>query len=199
MPRSGLGPDIELVLPRAYHTRSKVPRDSLDKIAQYTYPDIAFPLKAATPELHATEAPATEAPDAPKEASVEESSDHVNSDPPGSGADNEPKKPEPVATGTGGATSSGAESREDEDYQHRLAISRSQSTCVICLDDFIGGESVVRELPCNHIYHSKCIDPFLTRNSSLCPLCKRDVLAVIHGVGGKSQDEHGRRGLRLPI
>ncbi|KAF2680970.1 hypothetical protein K458DRAFT_84486 [Lentithecium fluviatile CBS 122367] len=52
----------------------------------------------------------------------------------------------------------------------------SQSTCPICLDDFEPIESQIRELPCHHIFHADCIDPFLLKNSSLCPLCKQSVL-----------------------
>jgi hypothetical protein len=52
----------------------------------------------------------------------------------------------------------------------------SQPTCPICLDDFEPGETQVRELPCRHIYHPECIDPFLLRTSSLCPMCKESVL-----------------------
>lgn len=52
----------------------------------------------------------------------------------------------------------------------------SQPTCPICLDDFESNQTQVRELPCRHIYHPECIDPFLLRNSSLCPLCKESVL-----------------------
>ncbi|KAL5359640.1 RING finger domain protein [Aspergillus floccosus] len=59
-------------------------------------------------------------------------------------------------------------------HPHRL--SRSQTTCAICLDDFVPRTSTVRELPCGHIYHVECIDTSLTQNSSLCPLCKKCVL-----------------------
>ena len=52
----------------------------------------------------------------------------------------------------------------------------SQPTCAICLDDFVEGESLVRELPCAHIFHSECIDSFLRENSSLCPMCKKTAL-----------------------
>ncbi|KAK9474068.1 uncharacterized protein V1510DRAFT_401556 [Dipodascopsis tothii] len=51
----------------------------------------------------------------------------------------------------------------------------SQPTCAICLDDFVEG-TVVRELPCQHIFHTNCIDPFLQNLSPLCPMCKRSAL-----------------------
>jgi Ring finger domain len=48
--------------------------------------------------------------------------------------------------------------------------------CAICLDDYVVDVTPVRHLPCNHIFHPHCIDPFLQTRSSLCPLCKRSVL-----------------------
>ena len=52
----------------------------------------------------------------------------------------------------------------------------AQPTCHICLDDFMSHESIVRELPCGHIFHQECIDPVLLEYSSLCPICKGKVL-----------------------
>ena len=51
----------------------------------------------------------------------------------------------------------------------------AQPTCPICLEDFVPRETPVRSLPCHHIYHPACIDPFLLDNSSLCPVCKARV------------------------
>ena len=55
-------------------------------------------------------------------------------------------------------------------------VSFTQPTCPICLDDYVHGETTIRELPCNHIFHPECIDPFLKDNSSLCPVCKKSAL-----------------------
>lgn len=55
-------------------------------------------------------------------------------------------------------------------------LNYSQPTCPICLDDFESGRSIVRELPCQHIFHPGCIDVFLAESSSLCPVCKCKVL-----------------------
>ncbi|GMG10506.1 unnamed protein product [Aspergillus oryzae] len=54
-------------------------------------------------------------------------------------------------------------------------LSHSQTTCAICLEDFVPHESTVRELTCSHIFHVECIDAPLTRNSCLCPMCKKSV------------------------
>ncbi|CAO2658068.1 Nn.00g073280.m01.CDS01 [Neocucurbitaria sp. VM-36] len=57
-----------------------------------------------------------------------------------------------------------------------MSASFSQPTCPICLDDFEPNVTQVRELPCRHVFHPDCIDTFLLRNSSLCPMCKQTVL-----------------------
>ncbi|VDM74274.1 unnamed protein product [Strongylus vulgaris] len=81
-------------------------------------------------------------------------------------------------------------------------------TCAICLDDFIEGEKL-RVLPCRHselniilyhsselsknfstAYHCKCIDPWLTQNRKVCPMCKRRVGAK--NSDSESSDEERR-------
>ncbi|KAJ5503534.1 hypothetical protein N7463_006408 [Penicillium fimorum] len=64
----------------------------------------------------------------------------------------------------------------DDSPRSKYRLSYTQTTCAICLDDFVAGSSTVRELPCGHIFDSACIDPFLTQNCCLCPLCKKTVL-----------------------
>jgi hypothetical protein len=63
-----------------------------------------------------------------------------------------------------------------KDAAPRKVAQYSQPTCPICLDDFVSGETTIRELPCGHIFHPECIDPFLKSSSSLCPVCKRSTL-----------------------
>ena len=47
-------------------------------------------------------------------------------------------------------------------------------TCAICVEDFQEGVEV-RVLPCDHVFHPKCVDEWLGHHSSLCPLCKMEV------------------------
>lgn len=48
-------------------------------------------------------------------------------------------------------------------------------TCPICLDEYEEGVKL-RILPCEHMYHIKCIDEWLLKNNRNCPVCKRRVL-----------------------
>lgn len=51
-----------------------------------------------------------------------------------------------------------------------------QPRCAICLEDYDNRVTIIRELPCGHIYHPDCIDEYLSENSSLCPQCKASML-----------------------
>ncbi|KUL86190.1 hypothetical protein ZTR_08345 [Talaromyces verruculosus] len=79
-----------------------------------------------------------------------------------------------------------------------LTLTFSQHTCAICLDDFVPSQSLVRELPCTHIFHPECIDTFLARDGSTCPVCKHSVLPesfVEEQIGALlvRREERGRR------
>lgn len=53
-----------------------------------------------------------------------------------------------------------------------------QPQCTICLENYENRSSIIRELPCGHIYHPDCIDEYLSENSSLCPQCKASMLPL---------------------
>ncbi|GFU15871.1 e3 ubiquitin-protein ligase RNF13 [Trichonephila clavipes] len=73
-------------------------------------------------------------------------------------------------------------SRLDTQHLSQLQVSTFKKgdpyeTCAICLDDFKNKEKL-RILPCLHGYHVKCIDPWLTKNKRVCPICKQRVVVL---------------------
>ncbi|XP_063222691.1 E3 ubiquitin-protein ligase RNF13 [Bacillus rossius redtenbacheri] len=69
----------------------------------------------------------------------------------------------------------------------KFSKSDPYETCAICLEDYQEGEKL-RILPCSHAYHCKCIDPWLTKNRRVCPVCKRRVFAHDEHVSDTDSD-----------
>ncbi|KAK3936169.1 hypothetical protein QBC46DRAFT_420171 [Diplogelasinospora grovesii] len=49
-------------------------------------------------------------------------------------------------------------------------------SCAVCTENFIHG-TFVRQLPCGHLFHPLCIDPWLLDFATTCPLCRVDLRA----------------------
>merc|ERR1719498_2095090 len=52
----------------------------------------------------------------------------------------------------------------------RKAHECNLETCSICLAGSMGDEDIT-ELPCGHLFHTKCIEPWLTECRNHCPMC----------------------------
>lgn len=61
--------------------------------------------------------------------------------------------------------------------KHDCETTKNARECVICMMDFISGDTV-RYLPCMHTYHLECIDDWLMR-SFTCPSCMEPVDAAL--------------------
>lgn len=63
--------------------------------------------------------------------------------------------------------------------------------CVVCQEEFKEGD-VLRELPCEHSFHKKCIFPWIPPNMN-CPLCRED---IFYGDQAKELGAERRRYLK---
>lgn len=45
--------------------------------------------------------------------------------------------------------------------------------CTVCYCDFEVNDKL-RKLPCNHVFHKECVDPWLLNRFKRCPLCQRN-------------------------
>lgn len=145
----------------------KVPQEVLDQLPKYTFPGVNIPLNPSpSPSL----SPRTSTHDAkfPEGHGPITTISKEPEDPP-----NQIQTPQPAATIDASAI---APNQSITPNRAAYRFSQSQTTCAICLDDYEAGFSVVREMPCGHIFDVDCIDTFLSQNSSLCPLCKKSVL-----------------------
>ncbi|KAJ3223837.1 E3 ubiquitin-protein ligase rnf13 [Chytriomyces hyalinus] len=50
----------------------------------------------------------------------------------------------------------------------------ADTACSVCLEEYATGEEI-RILPCNHEFHAKCVDKWLTNEVGVCPLCKQSI------------------------
>ncbi|XVE87445.1 hypothetical protein DITRI_Ditri18aG0118100 [Diplodiscus trichospermus] len=60
----------------------------------------------------------------------------------------------------------------------RLSQCSTGETCAICLEDYKDGE-ILKVLPCQHDFHSSCVDSWLTKWGTFCPVCKLDMTPKI--------------------
>lgn len=59
------------------------------------------------------------------------------------------------------------------------SLPEGMDRCTICQEDFSERTGPYRKLSCNHIFHSNCIDNWLTNESAICPVCLRNMRSSI--------------------
>ncbi|EFQ97478.1 PA domain-containing protein [Nannizzia gypsea CBS 118893] len=67
-----------------------------------------------------------------------------------------------------------------------------QVECVVCLEEYVDGQSKVMSLPCGHEFHAECITPWLTTRRRTCPICKGD---VVRSLGNQGPNDYGSASL----
>ena len=75
---------------------------------------------------------------------------------------------------------------------HKFKEGDPFETCCICLDDFEEGDKL-RILPCDHAYHSKCIDSWLVKHKRICPQCRKRVFDRGTGLNNSSDNDSGAK------
>ena len=68
-----------------------------------------------------------------------------------------------------------------------------QVECVVCLEEYVDGESKVMSLPCGHEFHAECITPWLVNRRRTCPICKGDVVRSMQRSGPSEDSEEDNR------
>ena len=56
--------------------------------------------------------------------------------------------------------------------QRDFHASEAATDCPVCLEEFVEGESFVELPTCLHAFHPACIETWLTRNHTSCPVCR---------------------------
>ncbi|KAK4193229.1 hypothetical protein QBC35DRAFT_480959 [Podospora australis] len=64
---------------------------------------------------------------------------------------------------------SGKQPAGEPDLKEKIKETAPTRNCAICTEDFIRGKDV-RKLPCGHIFHPACVDPWLLKFAATCPL-----------------------------
>ena len=66
-------------------------------------------------------------------------------------------------------------------YKHVKKYTKNkEKKCPICLLKYKGPD-IIKEFPCNHIYHKNCILKWL-KKSNICPLCKYDITNEVNNI-----------------
>ncbi|KAL4881009.1 hypothetical protein BJY04DRAFT_63981 [Aspergillus karnatakaensis] len=104
-------------------------------------------------------------------------------------------------SGKSGAVDSRKEKSSTSTTWRRKYTGR-QVECVVCLEEYVDGQSRVMSLPCGHEFHAECITPWLTTRRRTCPICKGDVVRSMnqnHPSANRAENDIETRGTSAPV
>ena len=58
--------------------------------------------------------------------------------------------------------------------QAKVHEEEAMAKCMVCLVDYEAADEL-RTMPCMHFFHRECIDKWLLKRGSTCPICKFNV------------------------
>ncbi|RWW41032.1 hypothetical protein BHE74_00053511 [Ensete ventricosum] len=76
--------------------------------------------------------------------------------------------------------------------EHRL------DHCVICMEEYAGGERLWVMPACKHVFHQVCIEQWLLKPALTCPICRDHVIHVEASTAG-SDDGDGDDNIDTPF
>ncbi|EJW05172.1 hypothetical protein EDEG_00738 [Edhazardia aedis USNM 41457] len=59
--------------------------------------------------------------------------------------------------------------------QKKCTCDKIPNECSVCLEKFLPKDKI-RIFKCNHIFHSRCVDKWLTDFTAQCPICRKPVM-----------------------
>lgn len=74
-------------------------------------------------------------------------------------------------------------------FARRKRYTGRQIECVVCLEEYVDGESQVMSLPCGHEFHAECITPWLVTRRRTCPICKGDVVRSLARTDSRNEED----------
>ena len=87
--------------------------------------------------------------------------------------------------------------REETKFLKKQKIGCSSSECTICFESYTKGE-IIRNLPCGHKFHYKCMKPWL-KTSKFCPLCRFDLKTFCKNKLAESQEKMKSESVKMEI
>ncbi|KAK1147431.1 hypothetical protein N8T08_001513 [Aspergillus melleus] len=165
-----------LIRSRIRRRRWRAPKSLVDRLPVRTYHTISSSSSAASSPRSASPGPVS--PTSPLLGTKARSESARPSDTNASSNMGTPPRKEPQASST----------------LWRRKYTGRQVECVVCLEEYIDGQSRVMSLPCGHEFHAECITPWLTTRRRTCPICKGDVVRSMSQNKGPEQagedDQH---------